>query len=208
MLVYSDNTLVVSYINYQRGLRSRPLANWRAKSSCDPREVVFSASSLYPGGPQYRSRYPVKTGAEARGIEAPPRGGGVDIKIVWPGTSGSVCVLRVVSLSTLVLPHASSSSWTGHDGAGMAEASSVCISPNRSAPGSPGESSLGPGFTTFHCPRWPCRVWFPDIISLLDGPPLELPVRRELLSQAGGSRFHPQPELWKLWAWPLRGPSS
>ncbi len=57
-------------------------------------------------------------------------------------------------------------------------------------------------------PRWPGRIWFPDIISLLDGPPLELPVRRDLLSQAGGSIFPPQPELWKLWAWPLWGPSS
>ncbi len=36
VLVYSDNTSVVSYINYQGGLRSRPLANWRAKSSCHP----------------------------------------------------------------------------------------------------------------------------------------------------------------------------
>ncbi len=34
----------------------------------------------------------------------------------------------------------------------MAEASSVCISPDRSAPGSPGESSPGPGSTTSHCP--------------------------------------------------------
>ncbi len=56
--------------------------------------------------------------------------------------------------------------------------------------------------------RWPGRVWFPNLFSLLDGPPLELPVRRDLLSQAGGSIFHPHPELWKLWAWPLRGPSS
>ncbi len=57
-------------------------------------------------------------------------------------------------------------------------------------------------------PRWPGRVWFPDLISLLDGPPLVLPVKKDLLSQAGGSIFHPQPELWKLWVWPLRGPSS
>ncbi len=56
-------------------------------------------------------------------------------------------------------------------------------------------------------PRWPGRGWFPDIISLLDRRPLELPVRRNLMSQAGGSIFHPHPELWKLWAWPLRGPS-
>ncbi len=145
-----------------------------------PREVVVSASSLHPGGPQYRSRHPVETGAEARGIEAPPRGDGVDMEGVCPGTSGSFCVLRDVSLSTLVLPHASSSSWTGRDGADVAEASSVCISLDRSAPGSPGESSPGPGSTTFFAPQWPGRVWLPDIISLLDGPPPELPVRRDL----------------------------
>ncbi len=34
----------------------------------------------------------------------------------------------------------------------MAEASSACISPDRSAPGCPGESSPGPGSTTSHCP--------------------------------------------------------
>ncbi len=36
----------------------------------------------------------------------------------------------------------------------------------------------------FIAPWWLGRVWFPDIISLLDGPPLELPIRRDLLSQA------------------------
>ncbi len=154
-----------------------------------PREVVVSARSLQPRGPQYRSRRPVDTGAEAWGIEAPPRGGGVDMEGVWSGTSGSVCVLSDVSLSTLVLPHASSSSWTGCNGADMAEASSVCISPDRSAPGSPGESLPGPGFTTFH--SW-------DLLSQAGGGG----------GGGGGSRFHPQPELWKLWAWPLRGPSS
>jgi len=57
-------------------------------------------------------------------------------------------------------------------------------------------------------PRWPTRVWFADLISLLEGPPLEIPVRRDLLSQADGGILHPRPELWRLWAWPLRGPSS
>ncbi len=117
-----------------------------------PRKVVVSSSSLHPGGPQYRSRHPVETGAEARGMEAPPRGGGADMEGVRPGTSGSVCVSRDISLSTLVLAHASSSSRTGRDGADVAEASSVCFSPDHSAPGSPGESSPGPGSTTSHCP--------------------------------------------------------
>ncbi len=159
-----------------------------------PREVAVSPSSLHPGGPQYRSRHPVKTGAEARGMEAPPRGGGAKMEGVRPGTSGSVCVSKDISLSTLLFPHASSSSRTGRDGTDVAEASSVCFTPDHSAPGSTGESSLGPGSTTSHSPKWPGRVWFPDIISLLAG----------LL---WSSIFHPHPDLWKLWAWPLRVPS-
>ncbi len=63
-----------------------------------------------------------------------------------------ICISRDVSLSTLVLPHASSSSWTGHNGTDVAEASSVYFSPDRSAPGSTGESSKRPGSTTSHCP--------------------------------------------------------
>ncbi len=85
-------------------------------------------------------------------MEAPPQGGRADMEGVWPGTSGSVCVSRDVSLSTLVLPHTSSSSRTGCNGADVAEALSVCISPDRSAPRSLGESLPGLDSTTAHCP--------------------------------------------------------
>ncbi len=84
------------------------------------------------------------------------------------------------------------------------QALSVCSFPNHSAPGSPGESLPGPGSTS-HCPTVAGQSMVPIYTSLLDGPCLELPVGRDVLSQAGGFIFHPQPELWKLWAWPLRG---
>ncbi len=133
VLVQSDNTSVVFYINHQGGLRSRP----RCKLACQillwSQGKLLSLRAAYiPGGPQYRSRHPVKTGAEARGMEAPPRGGGADMKRVRPGKSGSVCVSRDISLFTLFLPHASSSYRTGRDGADVGVASSVCISPDRS----------------------------------------------------------------------------
>ncbi len=38
VLVCTNNTSVVSYINRQGGLRSRPFTGWRARSSCGPRE--------------------------------------------------------------------------------------------------------------------------------------------------------------------------
>ncbi len=115
-----------------------------------PREVVVSVSNLHPWDQQYRSRHPVETGAEARGMEDPPRGGEAGMEGVWPGTSGSVSVSTDVSLPTLDLPNLSAS-WTGCDDTDVAEASSVCISPDRSAPGSTGESSPGPGPTTSYC---------------------------------------------------------
>ncbi|XDV38776.1 hypothetical protein PO909_008118 [Leuciscus waleckii] len=117
-----------------------------------PGEVAVCQGSLHPRGTEYRSRHSVEAGAEARGMEAPPRGGGADMEGVWPSTSGSVCVSRDVSLSTLVLPHASSSSGTGCYGTDMAEATSVRLSPSGSAPGSSGKSSQGPGPSTSYSP--------------------------------------------------------
>ncbi len=52
-------------------------------------------------------------------------------------------------------------------------------------------------------PFWPGRVWFSDLVSLLNSSPWEIPVRRDLLSQAEGIILYPRPELWKLWVWPL-----
>ncbi len=34
-------------------------------------------------------------------------------------------------------------------------------------------------------------------------PPWESPIRQDLLSQLQGKVWHPQPEIWKLWVWPV-----
>lgn len=54
-------------------------------------------------------------------------------------------------------------------------------------------------------PNWAHMIWFSNIPPLLHGTPLELPIRRDLLSQAQDKLFHPVPQGLKLWAWPLRG---
>ena len=43
-------------------------------------------------------------------------------------------------------------------------------------------------------PYWQARIWFSDLISLLESPPWKIPIRRDLLSQADGTLFHPRPE--------------
>lgn len=39
-------------------------------------------------------------------------------------------------------------------------------------------------------PIWPTQVWFSDLISLLDDPPWEIPIQKDLLSQAVATIYH------------------
>ena len=52
-------------------------------------------------------------------------------------------------------------------------------------------------------PNWPRRPWFPRILSLLRAPPVLLSPREDLLSQHRGQIFHPDPQQLALAAWPL-----
>ncbi len=44
-------------------------------------------------------------------------------------------------------------------------------------------------------PYWPNRTWFPELMLLATAPPWQIPLRRDLLSQRGGTLWHPRPDL-------------
>ncbi|KAL2095325.1 hypothetical protein ACEWY4_010044 [Coilia grayii] len=54
-------------------------------------------------------------------------------------------------------------------------------------------------------PYWPSKHWVAEIVQVLAVPPWPLPIRRDLLSQARGEIYHPHPDRLALWAWPVRG---
>lgn len=108
-----------------------------------PGETVVSQRDVRPRGPEPGSRRPVEAGVEARGVATPPRGGEGHVREVWPSGSGFVRVSRDGPLSTVVLPQASGSSWAGCHDQDVAEATSVRISPDCSAPGSSGAGPPG-----------------------------------------------------------------
>ncbi len=54
-------------------------------------------------------------------------------------------------------------------------------------------------------PYWPNRTWFPELMLLATVPPWQIPLRRDLLSQRGGTLWHPRPDLWNLHVWSLDG---
>lgn len=54
-------------------------------------------------------------------------------------------------------------------------------------------------------PYWPAMHWMAEIFQLLCSRPWPLPLRRDLVTQARGEIFHPHPERLALWVWPVRG---
>ncbi len=91
----------------------------------------------------YGSRRPIKRGAEARRMDASLRGGEANLERVWPGLGVPLHYSGDSAMSPLVLSSSSNSTGVGCYGTDMAEASSVHLSPDRSAPGSSGESAPG-----------------------------------------------------------------
>ncbi|KAI2648645.1 ORF V: Enzymatic polyprotein [Labeo rohita] len=54
-------------------------------------------------------------------------------------------------------------------------------------------------------PYWPTRTWFADLMLLATAPPWKIPLRKDLLSQGMGTIWHPCPDLWNLHVWLLDG---
>ncbi len=123
-----------------------PLVKAGAPDPCVvPGQTHLAESSSHSWASQCGSRHPVETGAEARGMDASPRGGEADRESFWPGSCGPLCDSGDIAMSPLVLSDSSSSSGTGCYGADLAKASSVRFSPDRSAPRSSGENVPGQG---------------------------------------------------------------
>ncbi len=118
-----------------------------------PGETALPEGSVHPWVPQLGSRHPVKTGAEARGMDAPHRGDGADLEEVRLSPGRLVCVSRDLTMPLLVRSDSFSSTGAGcHVQTHGTDTSSVHLPPDCSAPGSSGESSPGRGSSIVSSP--------------------------------------------------------
>lgn len=62
--------------------------------------------------------------------------------------------------------------------------------------------------TILIAPAWPRQSWFPDLLQLSCANPLCLPLRKDLLSQFKGRKLHSGVQLLRLHAWMLSGQES
>ncbi|GAA6064854.1 uncharacterized protein LOC113526632, partial [Tachysurus ichikawai] len=172
VLVRTDNTAVVSYINHQGGLRSRPLYKLARAVLLWSRDRLSLRAIYIPGRLNVRADALSRQGPRPGEWRLHPE----VVELIWRRFyKAQACTpFPPIALLPGVLER------VRRDGVRL----------------------------LLVAPRWPGKPWFADLVSLLEGPPWEIPPRRDLLSQAGGTLVHPRPQLWRLWLWPLRGRSS
>ena len=57
-------------------------------------------------------------------------------------------------------------------------------------------------------PQWPRRHWYPDLLEMCIANPIKLPLRQDLLRQPKSIIYHPDPKVFSLNAWLLSTDSS
>ncbi len=173
VLIRKDNMMVVSYLNRQEGLRSRPLYKLARSvpNSCQS-EQSYIPSHLSSGA-DLLSRQRLEDGE-------------------WKLNPQVVNIIRQRFGRAEVDLFASRSGCFGSTG-------SIWLPPVVLLR----VRSDSVEHLLLVAPWWPTQSWFSDLISLSVGPPWEIPLRHHLLTQAWGTIWHPRPDLWKLWVWPL-----
>ncbi len=154
--------------------------------------VHLDESVIYPWLYQYGSRRPIETGAEARRMDASPRCGEENLESVMPGSGGPLCYsgcplwYSLVHTAPLGLD-AMVQTWLRLR---LCDFPPIALLPEVLARVRRDEVSL-----LLVAPFWPGRVWFSDLISLLDGSPWEIPIRRISFHKTRLLRPYSNPEF-------------
>ncbi len=184
---------------------SPPMQAGEECPSVDSEQVSVDPSGSRPRAPELRSGHAFKTEPTGRRMEAAISNGELHMESVWRGRRGLIRLEHDYALPAMVLPSPLGLDGLAHE---WPRASLYAIPPIRlisvvlSRIRSDRVEQL-----LLVAPWWPTQPWFAELISLLAGSPWEIPLRQEMLSQARGMIWHPRPDLWKLWVWPLSGVS-
>ncbi len=118
-------------------------------------------------------------------MDASPRGGEADLESVWPGSGGPLCYSGKYTVQCPLWYSLIHPAPLGLDAMVQTWPRLHLYVFPRSLPGVLARVRRDEVSLLLVAPFWPGRVWFSDLISLFDGSPWEIPVRRDLLSQAG-----------------------
>ena len=205
VLVRTDNTTVVYYINHQGGVRSEQLLNVAREllEWAEPRLASLRAV-YYPGISN------VDADLLSRG--GPPPGEWMlhpeVVKKIWQ-KFGQASVDLYATAETAHCPR-----WfSRHPEPGSMGSDALAQEwPRELLYAYPPLTLMGATLQRVKdeahrvllvAPYWPARPWFPLLFRLSQGRHWPLPERKDLLRQMGGRIWHPHPQRLQLAVWPL-----
>lgn len=201
VLVRTDNMTVVSYINHQGGIHSRPLQRLAERLLLWADRHLLSIRAVHVPGVQNC------------GADMLSRGGPINgewrlhplmVRLIWSlfgeaeidlfALAENVhCRLFFSLMDAPLEGDALSSRWP--------QGRKYAFPPPKIMPLVLHKVREERETLLLVAPRWPNQPWFPELMEMITAPPWPIPLRRDLLSQAGGSVWHPRPELWNLHVW-------
>ncbi len=141
-------------------------------------------------------------------MATPPWDGPADWEMVRRHSGRSICLPEHIPLLAVFLPD-QGDPWHERTGTQLASGPmQICISPNELSRTDTVQSQGGQGAG----PLGGVVLAQSDLVlwtnALATAPPWQIPLRRDLLSQRGGTCWHPHPDLWNLHVWSLDGTQS
>ncbi len=191
VLVRTDNTATIAYINRQGGLRSRRMSQLARHLLLWSQKHLRSLRAIHIPGVFNRA-------ADELSRAALP-GGSADLEAVRSCSGRPVCISRNHPLPVVLLPSRGNARH-GCTGTQLAPGpAQICVSPTEPTStdtvqdqgGRGARGQLGQYGATN-------RTWFPELMLLAIVPPWPIPLSKDLLSQRWGTLWHPRPDLWKV----------
>ncbi len=192
MLVRTDNTAAVSYINQQGGLRS-----------CCMSQLTHHLLLWSPGGAQSCSRCTLTTAHVPRRMVTPPPDGPADLESIRESPGRPVCFPRVLPLPAVLFPDPDPPDALAHSWPRALR--KYAFSPVSLLAQTLCKVRENEEQVLVVVPYWPTRTWFSKLMLLATAPPWRIPLRKDLLSQGLGTIWHLRPDLWNLHVWLLDG---
>ncbi len=205
VLVRTDSTATVAYINRQGGLRSRRMSQLARHLLLWSRKHLRSLRAIHIPGLLNRTGRRAVTSCAPRRMETPSPDGPADLQRfglaqvdLFASLETSHCQLFYSltkgTLGTDALAH----SWPR--GLRKYAFPPVSLLAQTLCKVREEEEQI-----LLVAPYWPTRTWFPELMLLVTAPPWQIPLRKDLLTQRRGTLWHPRPDLWRLHVWSLDG---